>query len=151
MFISGQAENKNNAFVLNNRALFYTSRMKNRVKEFRKKKKMTQTELADAVGTSMRNIQFIEKGERGLERWIEPIAKALGVLKRDLIDEVSSEEIASLPDVLEKPSEGIAIHILDRLNPEELNRVLSRYGDRICFGARQAGKARTVKTAKKNR
>jgi transcriptional regulator with XRE-family HTH domain len=150
MFISGQAENKNNAFVLNNRALFYTPRMKNRVKEFRKKKKLTQTELAEKVGTSMRNIQYIEKGERGLESWMEPIAKALGVLKRDLIDEVNPEEIASLPSVLEKPSEGIAIHILDRLNPEELERVLSRYGDRICSRPRQTGKARTVKAAKKN-
>lgn len=54
-------------FVLNNPAVFYTSQMKHRLKEIRKAKRLTQTEMGDIIGVGLRGYQYIEKGERTLD------------------------------------------------------------------------------------
>lgn len=72
--------------------------MENRIKEFRKLRKMTQQELADKVGISQAHIARIEKNERGLDVDVLPIfAKALGVepwelLPKEMQPNISPEE-----------------------------------------------------------
>lgn len=51
--------------------------VKNRIRILRKERKMTQEQLADLCETSLRNIQYLEKGERGIMEWIEPLSRAL--------------------------------------------------------------------------
>lgn len=70
----------NNVFVSNQALFSYDFLMTNRIKELRKARKLTQTQLADLCNTSLRMIQFLEKGERQLtQKWAEDLGTALGV------------------------------------------------------------------------
>lgn len=60
--------------------------MKNRIKELRKLRKMTQQELADKIGVSQVQIGRLENGDRGLSINDLPIiAKALDVEPYELL------------------------------------------------------------------
>ena len=60
--------------------------MKNRIKELRKLRKMTQQELAKLIGVSQVQVGRLENGERGLDIADLPIiAKALGVEPYELL------------------------------------------------------------------
>ena len=60
--------------------------MKNRIREVRKLRKMTQQELADKVGLSQTQIGRLETSERGLDIEVLPvIAKALDVEPWELL------------------------------------------------------------------
>jgi transcriptional regulator with XRE-family HTH domain len=78
--------------------------MKNRVREIRIAKGMTQARLAELVGTSHRNIQYIEKDERGIEGWMPQIGKALGVPEWQLITDPATLDYSRLP----APRSGLA-------------------------------------------
>lgn len=61
--------------------------MKNRIKEIRKKRKLTQEELANLVGVSKQQIFRLEKGVRKLtQEWLIKISKALNCNIEDLLD-----------------------------------------------------------------
>ena len=47
--------------------------MKNRIRELRKEKGISQKELADAIGISFQSISFFERGEKNpsIENWIK--------------------------------------------------------------------------------
>ena len=71
----------------------------NRVKEIRKLRKMTQVELAHAVGVAQGSIQKLENGEISLDiKWMKNLALALDVKPYELLpeewqpEEVSPEE-----------------------------------------------------------
>ncbi len=60
--------------------------MGNRIAELREKKKLSQEELAELVGTSGQQIGRLEKGTRKLTtEWMDRLAPALGVRARDLM------------------------------------------------------------------
>lgn len=61
--------------------------MKNRIAELRRKAGMSQTELANAAGTTLSMIGKIERSERELNsRWLSRIAAALHCAPADLIN-----------------------------------------------------------------
>lgn len=71
----------------------------NRIKELRKKKKLTQQELGKLVGLDYTHIGRIENGERTLDvEYLEIFAKALGVKPYELLpkewqpQEITEEE-----------------------------------------------------------
>lgn len=62
--------------------------MKNRIKELRKAKGLTQPELAELVETSVGQIARLESGLRRLDTdWMERIAPHLGVRPAELIED----------------------------------------------------------------
>ena len=71
----------------------------NCIKEIRKRKNITQVELAKRLGISQGAIQKLETGERGLDlEWIEKISKALNVkpwelLPKDMQPDISPDEM----------------------------------------------------------
>lgn len=82
----------------------------NRVKEIRKLRKMTQVELAQAVGVAQGSIQKLENGEISLDiKWMKNLALALDVKPYELLpeewqpEEVSPEEREILRMIRKKP------------------------------------------------
>ena len=77
----------------------------NCIKEIRKRKGITQVELAKRLGISQGAIQKLETGERGLDLdWMEKIAKALEVkpwelLPKDMQPNITPEEAEILKAV----------------------------------------------------
>lgn len=73
--------------------------IKNCIREIRKKKRLTQAELAQKLGISQGAIQKLETGERGLDiEWMKKIANALGVepwmlLPKDMQPNISQNEL----------------------------------------------------------
>lgn len=65
--------------------------MTNNVAYYRKRKNMTQGFLAEMVGTTKQNISFIESGKRSLDKWVVPIAEALGCKETDLFSEEDNQ------------------------------------------------------------
>ncbi len=54
--------------------------MKNRLKEIRKEKKLTQSELADLCDSSLQMIQYLENGQRQITpKWMDIFSKALKI------------------------------------------------------------------------
>ncbi|MGH1376667.1 MAG: helix-turn-helix domain-containing protein [Alphaproteobacteria bacterium] len=71
--------------------------MQNNLKNIRKTKKLTQTQLADLCDTSMRQIQFLEKGERKLSPdWLEKLSSALDCNPTDILPDLAGSN--TLPD-----------------------------------------------------
>lgn len=80
-------------------------RMKNRLSYWRKKRGLTQEQLADLVGTSQPNIGRLEAGKQELTLdWMQKLALPLGVQPMDL---VSLAVVAELRDDVELCEEGI--------------------------------------------
>lgn len=85
--------------------------MKNRIREIRKARKMTQQELADKIGLSQTQIGRLEMSERGLDIDVLPsIAKALDVepwklLPIDMQPQITPEE-AEFLRALRKAKQG---------------------------------------------
>jgi transcriptional regulator with XRE-family HTH domain len=72
----------------------------NCIKEIRKRKHITQVELAQKLGISQGAIQELETGERGLDLdWIEKISKALNVKPWELLPKEMQPDIS--PDEME--------------------------------------------------
>lgn len=60
--------------------------MDNRLKELRKARGLTQTQLAELTGISQSHIALMESSQRGLRfEYIEVLAKALGVKPYELL------------------------------------------------------------------
>ena len=58
----------------------------NRIREFRKNRRLTQQQVADATGTTHQQIQRLELGERQLtEFWMKRISPVFGCLPGDLM------------------------------------------------------------------
>jgi transcriptional regulator with XRE-family HTH domain len=72
----------------------------NCIKEIRKKRKLTQTQLAKLLGVSQGAIQMLETGQRGLDLdWINKIAKALNCEPWELLPKEMQPDIS--PDEME--------------------------------------------------
>lgn len=68
--------------------------MKNRIKEFRKKAKLTLAELAELAGTSAQQIFRLENGDRKLtQEWLNVLSKALKCSATDLLDDDLSKPV----------------------------------------------------------
>lgn len=80
--------------------------MGNRIKELRKRAKISQEKLGDAVGTSRSQIVKLERGERRLtQEWMERLAKPLGVPAAALISaDVPGNSDESETITLRKPA-----------------------------------------------
>lgn len=62
--------------------------MGNKLKEIRSSKKISQTKLAEQIGTSRGVIVKLENGERRLnETWLEKLSNVLGVTKAEILGE----------------------------------------------------------------
>lgn len=60
--------------------------MSNNIAEIRKAANLSQSDLAEAIGTTLNNLGKLERGERRLNQdWINKIAGALGVTPEDVI------------------------------------------------------------------
>lgn len=71
-------------------------RMANRIKELRLERGLTLEELAEMVGTSLQQISRLELGDRRLsEKWMRPIARALGVSPGDLLSDATPDPVSS--------------------------------------------------------
>ncbi len=85
----------------------------NCIKEIRKKRKLTQTQLAKLLGVSQGAIQMLETGQRGLDLdWINKIAKALNcepweLLPKEMQPNITSEEMEVLK-AIRKAKESVA-------------------------------------------
>lgn len=72
--------------------------MSNKIKEYRQFRNLSMEALGNLVGTTPSTISKIEKGIMRLsDRWMAPIAEALGVSMADLLDESETEIPASDP------------------------------------------------------
>ena len=61
--------------------------MKHRLREIRTRLKMTQTEMADVLGLSLRGYQYIEKGERDLmPKHVRTASKTFGIPEEDFFE-----------------------------------------------------------------
>jgi DNA-binding XRE family transcriptional regulator len=66
-----------------------TNRARNRIAEVRNARRMTQQELADAVGAHWITISKLERGRMKLTtEWLDKLAAPLGVRPRDLLPDV---------------------------------------------------------------
>lgn len=91
------------SFLLGN-----TARMKNRIREFRKAKGMTQEQLAISIGKVKSAISKLENGNADISGLIlESIARALDCRPTDLIDD-GSEKIAPDEIMILKKYRGLS-------------------------------------------
>lgn len=71
--------------------------MRNRIRHYRRLKGLTQTDLAESLGTTAATISRLEtEGIKVSVDWLEPLAEILQVQMSDLIDEPSPERIEML-------------------------------------------------------
>jgi transcriptional regulator with XRE-family HTH domain len=80
-------------------------RSENHLKAWRKFRRMTQQELADAIEptTTKQVIQAIETGARGLsDKWLRRLAPALGTTPGFLLDHAPEELPTEFLDVVER-------------------------------------------------
>lgn len=88
--------------------------MKNRITEWRKRRYMTMEKLALAIGTDASTINKLEKGKLRLsDRWLVPLAEALGIAPGDLIGnpvplDESGKPAMTLPTQRQIPVYGLA-------------------------------------------
>ena len=72
---------------------------KNHLRAWREHRRLTQTKLAEAVGTTGAVISLLESGERGLsDKWLRRLAPVLGTSSGHLLD-VDPHDIST--DILE--------------------------------------------------
>lgn len=77
----------------------------NNIAEIRKAAGMSQTELAEAIGTTLNNLGKLERGDRRLNQdWINKIAKATGVAPHEVIGPVGAQPVATIPVLGEVPA-----------------------------------------------
>lgn len=57
----------------------------NRLREWRQRLELTQPEAAERVGCSISQYKKLERGERGLGKWLKPAAKAFDVTPNDVL------------------------------------------------------------------
>lgn len=80
LYVNSQVEKMNYQFVYRNHQGSYNFAMENRLKIIRKTLGLTQQELADLADTSLRNVQFLESGERQLTpKWMEIFSQVLDI------------------------------------------------------------------------
>ncbi|MYL97060.1 helix-turn-helix domain-containing protein [Novosphingobium sp. FGD1] len=72
----------------------------NNIAAFRKQRGLSQTELAERVGTTLNMLGKLERGDRSLDQaWLDKIGSALGVAPHELI----------APDITEKKLAPVAV------------------------------------------
>lgn len=72
----------------------------NHLREWRTYRKLSQQQLAEAVGTNANMIQYLETGERGLSaKWLRRLAPALGTTPGMLLDHDPHEMDADILDI----------------------------------------------------
>ena len=68
--------------------------MRNRIRHYRRQLKLTQTDLANRLGTTAATVSRLEtQGIKISADWLVPLAEILGVKISDLIDESAPERI----------------------------------------------------------
>lgn len=100
----------------------YTNRMQtagNRLKEWREYRRLTQSELAEKVGTSTAVISHLETERRGLSaKWLYKLAPALGTTPGYLLDHDPNDLPRDILEIWAKISEP---------DKEQARRVLSTF------------------------
>lgn len=101
----------------------------NRIRELRKQKKMTQVQLADAMGVTQGAIQKLENGIMELSlKWIEQISAALRVKPFELLPQewqplttaCNSEDLAMIIELVENQLQAARII----LSPQEKAKLI---------------------------
>lgn len=86
----------------------------NFLRAWRLYRKMTQEELAEAVGTNANMIQYLETGERGLSaKWLRRLAPALETTQGMLLEHDPNELDADIHDFWVGASEHQRRQIID--------------------------------------
>jgi transcriptional regulator with XRE-family HTH domain len=77
-----------------------TERPRNHLRAWREFRKMTQEQLADAVGTDKGVISLLESGARGLsDKWLRRLAPVLGTSAGHLLDHDPNELPTDIIDI----------------------------------------------------
>lgn len=101
--------------------------MKNRIREIREQRGMTQDELAQLLGISRVAVTRYEGGHRVLNRAKEnSIAEALGVKPDELYEDLNKEDIKRdkyiVEAIMDKTREGLVVWELEDRETEEVYR-----------------------------
>jgi transcriptional regulator with XRE-family HTH domain len=103
-----QALNCHSLCVIENQPSWHIQRMKdqdknggpNYLRDWRAYRKLTQQELADAVGTNANMIQYLESGERGLSaKWLRRLAPVLDTTPGMILDHNPNELDSDVVDI----------------------------------------------------
>lgn len=82
----------------------------NKIKEIRKKKKLSQERLGNMVGTTKQHIGRLESGKSNLsDVWLERLSKAFNCTKAEILGEapvLTQRESAFLDMLRQLPAEG---------------------------------------------
>lgn len=105
------------------------------IRILRLKRRMSQTELGDAIGVSYQQIQ---KYESGLNRIggsrLARLAQALGVKPAFFFDEVQTEGIAGIGDLLKDERNIRALLALSRISDDGVKDSLVRFIEQVASG-----------------
>ena len=74
------------------------------IKKERKKQSLSQQQLADKVGCSLRTIQRLEKGDDISDKYLRKIAEVIGLNDNQLLVDQKATEIRSQHDKNDKDS-----------------------------------------------
>ncbi|WP_285020267.1 S24 family peptidase [Novosphingobium sp. fls2-241-R2A-195] len=87
----------------------------NNIAAFRKRRGLSQTELAEQIGTTLNMLGKLERGDRSLDQsWLEKIGRALAVAPHELIaPDVAVEAIAAVSVLPPTADEVVYIQKLD--------------------------------------
>ncbi|WP_313437197.1 S24 family peptidase [Novosphingobium sp.] len=87
----------------------------NNISVFRKKRGLSQTELAERIGTTLNMLGKLERGDRSLDQaWLDKIGGALGVAPHELIaPDVAVKAIAPVSVLAPSSEEVVYIQKLD--------------------------------------
>lgn len=85
----------------------YNGAMRHRLKEIRKERGLTQTEMADLLGLSLRGYVYIEQGERELQlKYVRLLSEKFKIPESEFFDQtgggVSSDLLMKLKQLSEK-------------------------------------------------
>lgn len=139
----------NSSFVYESFDVFYCANAMNRIREEREKAGLSQSELAELCETSLRQIQYLEKGARSSGKQVQ--------LTYDWLERIATAINSHTGKALLKPWHLIADpEELDSLvRTEEERQLLERrrsLGDEAqqAFDAMTASTAETLKNLKRN-
>lgn len=86
----------------------------NYLREWRKFRKMTQQELAEAVGTNANMIQYLESGERGLSaKWLRKLSPVLDTTSGMILDHNPYELDSDIIEIWATASNRVKRQIAD--------------------------------------
>ena len=87
----------------------------NNITALRKRRKLTQAQLAEAIGTKLTMLGKLERGERKLtDAWLQKLARALAVEPHEIIGPLADGDLIARPSL---PRESTLVEMLRAAAP----------------------------------